>query len=135
MQLPPESILLLCIVLGLFIRVAIIAVAAPIRFRNKNGHTVESGFKPCDDKSLEPDVDEMVAVLEELGFVDLGCWKHSGFARVTARIIVLEHPQSLDCAKVMVTKAGKLRHFMVLFQTRFEDGSEIVTANNPISSG
>jgi hypothetical protein len=47
----------------------------------------------------------------------------------------MEHPHNLDVAKVMISTAGRIRVVVSQFQTRFEDGTEIATANNPLSSG
>ncbi len=115
--------------------IAINAIKSPIRFRNSSWHSVESGFEPCKDDFLSPDVAEIVADIQQLGFIILGNWNYSGFSRGAGRLTLLEHPQTLDAAKVLISSFGPVRHLISLFQTRFEDGTEINTVNSPISSG
>jgi hypothetical protein len=135
MNMSPESILLICFALVIVVPIAINAIKSPIRFRNTSWHTIEPGFEPSKDTSMPPDVEEIVAEMQQLGFVVLENWVYSGFSRGTGSLALLEHPQTLDVAKVLITSSGPIRHMISLFQSRFEDGTEINTVNNPFSSG
>jgi hypothetical protein len=75
------------------------------------------------------------AELRALGFADLGTWRHLGANRVTGRVALLEHPETFDVAKVLVIWSRGSESVSLMFQTRFADGTEAVTANNRVTAG
>jgi hypothetical protein len=131
----PLDILLLSIVLGMVLGIALVAIRAPIRVRLNNWHTADPGYEPWEGNNLAPDAAQTIAALRDLGFAVRGHWHVTGHSRATGQITLMEHPQTLDVAKVIVTAAGARRHLTVLFQSRFEDGTELATANNQITVG
>ncbi len=123
--------LVLMVVLGFLL----IIIQPPLRVRLKNWHSAEAEYEPCDRSALAGDVDGLVAGLEDLGFVVRGHWYLTGHSRASGQLTLLENPQTLDLGRVFVTVAGARRHVTVQFQTRFDDGTEVVTANNEITAG
>ena len=126
---------LITVVLGIVLGFALLAIRAPIRVRLNNWHSADSRYEPCGGNSLPPDLTQTVADLRDLGFVVRGHWRLTGHSTATGQITLMEHPQALDLAKLLVTAAGTRRQFAILFQTRFEDGTEVTTANNQLSVG
>jgi hypothetical protein len=133
-MIPLDNVVLI-VGLGIVLGFAVAAVRAPIRFRFNNWHSADAGFEPLERDRLAPDVTRIIAELDNLGFVFRGCWRNTGHSIATGNIVLLEHPQTLDVAKVLETAAGASRHVSLLFQTRFEDGTEAVTANNRLTVG
>jgi hypothetical protein len=131
-MISPETVLiLLAVVLGF----GFVILQPPLRVRWKNWHSALEGFEPCDRSALAGDVDRFVARLEKLGFVVRGHWYVTGHSSASGQLTLLEHPQTLDLARVFVSVAGVRRHVTLQFQTRFDDGTELVTANNQITAG
>src|SRR5205809_7728444 len=81
-------------------------VSGPIRVRLRNSHSIDPEFEPCEDEFIPRDVWRIIDELEDLGFAVLGQWHHTGHAHARALVILFEHPQTLDVAKVVVTVAG-----------------------------
>jgi hypothetical protein len=131
----PPHIVLISIVLAVVAGFAWVAIRAPISVRLNNWHSADSGFESCQSNQLAPDVTRMIAALRDLGFVVRGYWHHTGHSRATGQITLMEHPQTLDVAKVVLTAAGTRQDVTLLFQTRFDDGTEVVTGNNRITVG
>jgi hypothetical protein len=125
------TLIILVAVLGF----ASVAIRSPIRTRLKNWLSADSGFEPCEGNHLGPDVARIIAALRELGFVLCGHWHHSGHSHATGQITLMEHPQTLDVAKVMVVVTATHRDVTLVFETRFEDGTKVGTANNQITAG
>jgi hypothetical protein len=131
----PVEFVVISVVLGVVLGFGWVAITAPIRVRRNNWQAADSGFEPCEGDSLAPDLTRLIADLREMGFVVRGHWQHTGHSTATGRITLLEHPQTLDVAKVLVVRAGTRRQVTLLFQTRFDDGTEVFTANNQVTSG
>jgi hypothetical protein len=131
----PFDLLLIYVVVGVVLGFALVAVRAPVRVRLNNWHSADSGFEPCEGDDLAPGVARRVADLRDLGFVVRGHWRLTGHSIATGQVTLMEHPQTWDVAKVIVTAAGTRRSVTLLFQTRFEDGTEVGAANNPVTVG
>jgi hypothetical protein len=131
----PLDVVLLIIILGVVLGFALVAIRAPIRVRLNNWYRADSAYEPCEGNHLAPDVARTIADLSDLGFAVHGHWQLTGHSRATGQVTLLEHPQTLDVAKVLDTATGQRRHATLLFQTRFEDGTEVATANNQITVG
>lgn len=123
------------VILVVVLRFVLTAIHAPIRVRTNNFSWADSGFEPCEGNDRPPEFIRTITALESLGFLLRGHWHLTGHSVATGQITLLEHPQSLDLVKVMISTAGNRRQFALLFQTRFDDGQEIVTANNPLTVG
>jgi hypothetical protein len=130
-----HDIILISIVLAVVVGFALVAIRAPIRVRLNNWQSADSGFELCMDNYVAPDVGEMIAALRQLGFIDCGHWQCTGHSRATGQITLMENPLTLDVAKILVTAAGTRRAVTLLFQTQFQDGTEIATANNQLTVG
>jgi hypothetical protein len=135
-NLTPATFVLFCAALGLVISYVWVAVAAAARVRFKHSLSAEARLEPWEDDDPEPEAERVLADLRELGFVVRGQWRHTGHSAATGIITLLEHPQTLDSAKVMVTSARSRRsHVALVFQTRFADGTEVAAANNQLTAG
>jgi hypothetical protein len=131
----PLGIVVSSVVLGVGLGIAWGGIAALFRVRWNNWQSADSGYEPCEDDCPAPDVTRMIADLRELGFVVRGHWRHTGHSIASGQIMLLEHAQTLDVAKVLVVTAGTRRRLTLVFQTRFEDGTEVVTANKQVTAG
>jgi hypothetical protein len=96
--------------------------------------SVNSTLDACESVDVPPDVGRLADEIVALGFRVRGYWKHCGHSHSTGHIALLEHPKTLDVAKVFVVLAGDFREVTVGFGSRFADGSEIVSVNNPMKS-
>jgi hypothetical protein len=114
---------------------ALAIITATVRSRRNNVISADVTYDPCDDNDQAPDVSHLVADLEDLGFAVRGRWLHASNSQAAADITLLENPRTLDVAKLLEVAAGTRRLVTVLFQCRFEDGTEVATANNPIPAG
>src|SRR5262249_25024797 len=92
-------------------------------------------YEPCGVPDGRPDISRMIADLGNLGFVARGHWKHVGHSRATGQVTLLENPRTLDTARVLFVTSGAREAITLAFETRFEDGTEVVTGNNQITSG
>lgn len=128
-------VLVLAAALGVVLGFAWTALAAPIRCRLNHWQSADSRFEPCGDSDLANDVLPIIASLEDLGFLLRGHLQHTAQYPATSQITLMEHPQTLDVAKIVVAEAGLSRQVTLAFQTRFGDGTEIVTANNQLTVG
>src|SRR5262249_44260310 len=129
------DILLISIVLAVVVGFVLRAIGAAIRVRLNNWQSADSGFELCKDNYLALDVTRMTTALRELGFIDCGHWQCTGHSRATGQITLMENPMTLDVAKILVTAAGTRRDVTLLFQTQFQDSTEIATANNQLTVG
>jgi hypothetical protein len=129
------TVIVLAVVLGFALGFALNAVQAPVRVRLKNWHYIDSGYEPCEDDEVAPGVARRVADLEDLGFVVRGHRHLTGHSIATGQITLMEHPRTLDVAKVLVTAAGRRRQHTIFFQTRFEDGTDVGVGNNALTVG
>jgi hypothetical protein len=125
----------ICIVLLVLGGIAWPFIRAPIRTRLTNWQSADSRFEPWQGDRLPRDQADMIDELTELGFDVRGHWRHIGHSTATAKITLLENPQTLDVAKILVHTAGTRRHLTLAFQTRFDDGTELATANNQVTAG
>jgi hypothetical protein len=112
-------------------------IRGPIRVHSRNWLSIDAEYEPLKGGRLTRDHSSMIAELAELGFIVRGHWRDTGHSNGTAEITLLEHPQTLDVAKVIVTRAGsrQRRYLTLAFQTRFEDDTELVTANSQVTAG
>ncbi|WP_020475134.1 hypothetical protein [Zavarzinella formosa] len=131
----PVEIVLSSVVLGVGLGFAYVAVTVPIRARSKNWISAVTNFEPVEEDCLTADAIQIIADLHEDGFVVRGYWRHTGHAAATGQITLMEHPKTLDMAKILVATAGARRQVTLVFQTRFDDGTEIATANNQVTTG
>lgn len=121
---------LLGIVLGsVVLGVVLTVIKASIGVRLNNWHSADSGFEPWEGHYLALDMTRMIADLSNLGFAVRGHWQLTCHFPATGQVTLMEHPRTRDVAKVVVTEAGTRRNVVLMFQTRFEDGTEIATAN------
>lgn len=133
--LTPESIFLGVIAGGVLLVYVVLAIRAPIRFRSRNWPAAAPTYEPLDDNDLPPDVAGIIGVLGELGFVVLGHWQLASHTPATSYVTVLEHPETRDVARVVEVMTRTSRQVALGFETRFEDGTEVATANNQSTSG
>lgn len=131
--MPPLDFLLLCaaaFVLGGFILPAILV---PIRIHANHSIAARDGYRPA----IEPphELRKAIEDLAALGFIIRGHWQLSGHSMAGGHLTLLEHPQTLDIAKVMLTRAGNSRDTTLALQTRFDDGTELAVANNRLTTG
>jgi hypothetical protein len=108
-----------------------------MRAHSNNWLPREGEYEPLEENRLGRDHEDMVDELVDLGFVVLGHWRVPDHANATGVMTLLEHPQTLDVASVIVTKGRNRsgRTYTLAFQTRFEDCTEISTANSPKTVG
>ncbi len=123
------------IVLGVVGGYVGVAITAPIRVRLNHKLSADAVYVPCEGDRLAADVTRLIADLRELGFVVRGHWLNKGHSVATGHLTLLEHPQTLDAAQIVVARAGTSRKVTLLFRTRFEDGTEVVTAKNQLTAG
>jgi hypothetical protein len=112
-----------------------LVIIATIRFRLQDGQSADLTYDPRNDNDVAPDVSRLVAALEDLGFAFRGRWLNPGLSRATCDITLLENPRTLQVAKVLEVAAGTRRTVTVLFQSRFDDGTEVATGNSPVKAG
>jgi hypothetical protein len=127
---PNDGVILLLIFL-----LSSIWIGAPVAYRLTHRSLLRPQFEPGSEDSFPQASARKIADLEALGFVVLGRWGYAGHSHATAQVILAEHPQNFDVAKLVVVVASTRREETLLFQTRFEDGSDIVTANNRTPTG
>jgi hypothetical protein len=111
------------------------AVAATVRIRRDHWMSADPRFESWEDDDPPAEAERYVADLRKVGFAVRGQWRHLGPVKAVGILTLLEHPQTLDVAKVLVVSAGTRRQVTLLFQTRFADGTEVATANNKATSG
>jgi hypothetical protein len=134
-DMTPIEIVVCAVILGVVGGIAWLAITVPIRVRLTHRLSADAGFVPCEGDRLAPDVLRVVADLRDLDFVVRGHWWNKAHSVATGQLTLMEHPETLDAAKILVTRSGTSRHVSLIFQTRFDDGTEIVTANNQITAG
>jgi hypothetical protein len=130
-----EYVILIGCLLGVVLRFAERFFKAAIRIRLEHWDSADMELEPCEDSGLAPDVNGMKAALKDLGFAVRGQWLHRGHSLAMSQITLMEQPRTLDVARILATSAGKVRSLSLVFQTRFEDGTEVATANNQLISG
>ncbi|HJZ57653.1 MAG TPA: hypothetical protein VKE74_21985 [Gemmataceae bacterium] len=134
-MLTPENVLLAALVGCLVLPWLLQFVAAPVRMRARSWQAADPVYTPDDEDRLSPTARLVAADLRAMGFEDRGTWRHDGAALATGHVILLEHPRTRDTAKVMVVTARTRRSLTLVFQTRFADGTEAVTANSRVIAG
>jgi hypothetical protein len=134
-MLMPEPLLLAALVGCLVLPRLVQFVVGPVRMRARSWQSADPVYTPDDESRMPPAARLTAAALRALGFEDRGTWQHHGAALATGRLILLEHPRTRDVAKVLVVTARDRQVITLLLQTRFADGTEALTANNPILSG
>jgi hypothetical protein len=128
--MPTDSEIILLLACLLFVPL-LPFVTAPFRLRFNAWQPADPVYAPADEDALPPGARRLVAELREMGFESRGTWRLARSSHATGRVVLLEHPRALDVAKVVVVKAGRRPASLSLaFQTRFEDGTEAVTANH-----
>ena len=111
-------------------------IVGPIRMLRNSWQEADVDYVLDDETELPKQARRIVAELCDLGFADLGTWLHLGGAnRATGRVALLEHPETLDVAKVLVVWTQRSASVSLAFQTRFADGTEAATANNRVTAG
>jgi hypothetical protein len=133
-MLPPENLLLAALVGCLILPWLLQFVLGPVRMRARSWQSADPVYVP-DDEGLLPPAACLAADLRSLGFEHRGTWQHHGAALATGRLILLEHPRTRDIAKVLVVTARTRKSVSLVLQTRFADGTEVVTANNRVIAG
>jgi hypothetical protein len=111
------------------------ALHMAIRIRFRHQHSADPEFEPCEPDYLAPEASRMVGDLSDLGFVFLGHWQHTGHSHATGEVTLMEHPQTLDLARVVVVMTATRQQVVLIFQTRFADGTEVATANQQVAAG
>lgn len=133
-MLPPENLLL--VLIGcLLLPWLMLFITAPIRMKSRSWQKANPRYTSDDESHLPPIARIIAADLRTFGLEDRGTWRHDGAALATGWVILLEHPRTLDVAKVLVVTTRKRRSISLVFQTRFEDGTEVVTANTRVTAG
>jgi hypothetical protein len=131
----PESMVLGVIALVASLGYALLALTAPVRFRLRHWQSADTTYEPYLGKYQARDVARMAAVLRGMGFAVLGRWELDGHSPATGTVTLLEHPQTLDVARLMDVEVGASRQVTLALQTRFEDGMELFTANQRFTTG
>jgi hypothetical protein len=135
-MLPLETLLSMVVLGGCLLAVLLLPfIAGPIHMWRHLWQDADPDFAPEDEAALPNGARRIVAELLALGFADLGTWRHLGANRATGQVALLEHPDTLDVAKVLVVSSHRSRSVSLVFQTRFADGTEAVTANNRVMAG
>lgn len=134
-MLTPELLLLAVLAGCLALPRLLQFVLGPIRMRARSWQSADPQYTPDDESRLPSAARRAAADLRALGFEDRGTWQHDGAARATGRLILLEHPQTRDVAKVLSVTAGTRESITLVLQTRFADGTEVVTANSRVIAG
>ena len=133
-MMAPDS-LLLVLLGGLLLPWLLPFITAPIRMRSRSWQNTDPLYAPDDEGHL-PEIARLAAAdLRILGFEDRGTWRHDGAALATGWVVLLEHAQTLDAAKVLVVATRNRRSVSLVFQVRYTDGTEVVTANNRVTAG
>jgi hypothetical protein len=134
-MLTPENLLLVALVGCLVLPWLLQFVVGPVRMRARSWQSADPVYTPDDEGGLPPAAWLTAADLRSLGFEDRGTWRHHGAALATGRLILLEHPRTRDLAKVLVVTARTRRSVTLVLQTRFADGTEVVTGNSRLIAG
>jgi hypothetical protein len=121
---------------GLFVALLLAAraVAQPVRLRRGHWRYVDAPFEPCEEYGA-PEAPALIDDLRDLGFIVHGHWRHAGTHEAVAWMTLLEHPQTREVAKLVVVAVGATRSLTTAFQTEFDDGTELATANNEKTIG
>jgi len=131
-----ESLLVLIVLCGCLLVVLLLPfITGPIRMWRRSWQDADLDYVLDDETALPKGARRIVAWSRDLGFADLGTWIHLGANRATGRLALLEHPESLDVAKVLVVSTHSSESVSEVFQTRFADGTEAVTGNNRVTAG
>jgi hypothetical protein len=131
----PDLSVVAAVAAAVLILLAVPFVAAPVRVRWTSWLPAGPTYTPDDETGLPAEARDIAADLRDLGFDDRGTWRLAGLPLATGRFVLLEHPRSLDTAKVLVVTAGGRVAVTLVFQTRFAGGTEVVTANNQVTVG
>jgi hypothetical protein len=112
-----------------------VTVVVPIRVLLKNRSALEPEYEAYEAWGLNGAVKKLVADIRELDFAVRGYWCHKSHTIASSIVILLEQPHTLDRAKVLFTVAGSRSQLTFLFQVKYEDDTEIITANNRLTVG
>jgi hypothetical protein len=134
-MLAPEPLLLAALVGCLVLPRLLQFVLGPARMRARSWQSADPVYTPDDESRLPPAARLAAADLRALGFEDRGTWQHHGAALATGQLILLEHPRTREVAKVLVVTVRDRQAITLLLQSRFADGTEVLTANSPVLSG
>jgi hypothetical protein len=132
---PEVAALLAALAACLLLPRLVLFVTAPVRMRATNWQPADPEYTPDDEAALPPEARALAAGLRALGFENRGTWRPPGGPAASGRLALLEHPRTRDAARVLVVTAGTKVSVTLAFQTRFADGTEVVTANNRVTAG
>jgi hypothetical protein len=134
-MLMPEYLVLATIAAALVLSRLLPFLVAPVRMKFTSSQSAEPEYVRDEEERLPAGARRAAEDLRELGFEDLGTWRHDGAARSTAWVILLQHPRALDSAQVVVVAVGRRRVVSLLLLTRFADGAEVATFNSQVVAG
>ncbi|HZU37665.1 MAG TPA: hypothetical protein VFA18_17220 [Gemmataceae bacterium] len=133
MVIPTDSFLLI-VLASLFLGYVIAILLAPFRVHAQQWQSADPHYEPREDEAIPHDVRWIIEDLESLGFQVRGHWGTKN-SIAKAQLTLMEHPNTLDLGNVIDTRARLRRHITLFFQTRFADGTLLVTSNNRITVG
>ncbi len=131
----PETHLLGVLALVAVLGYILLAITAPVLYRLRHWQSADMNYEPYRGKYRARDVARTIAVLRDLGFEVLGHWELDGHSPATGTVTLMEHPETLDVARLLDVELGASRQVTLALQTRFEDGKEVITANNRFTIG
>jgi hypothetical protein len=130
----PDEFVLVTLIAGLLTVLILPFVLAPVRMRSRSSQLACPVYTP-EETPLSPAVTKIAAAVRELGFKELGTWRQTVSSLGTGWVTLLEHPRTLDAAKVVRVVVLGRTAITLAFQSRFDDGSELITANNRVPTG
>jgi hypothetical protein len=138
--MPVYYIVILVIVgiaLGIGSVVAQQVIEQAIRLRARHWFTADSEYVSGEDTNLAPDVTGLIDDLKKLGFVFRGYWEPTSQFSIaqSSHVALLEHPKTLDVAKVLFIVNSYRQDVVLAFQSLLHDGAEVTTENSPLPSG
>jgi hypothetical protein len=134
-SLKARDSMLLYLLGWLGLALSLVAIVTVLRVRFTTSTSADPRYELSEDADLRPDVKQIISELSDLGFLFRGCWQAPRNSLATGQVMLMESPETTDLAKVAVAKAGTMRTVFLLFQTRFNDGTQVITANNQVTAG
>jgi hypothetical protein len=121
-------IILLLIPLSLFVFV-------PIKVRLTHRLALDVEYSPFDEQRLPREVKRLIDEIEDLGFEYRGAWRHPGHSHGRAVAVVMDRPRSGHVGKILIAFSAHRQVISLLFETRFKDGTAVLTTNSPTLMG